>query len=441
MAVETIHHNSRWLGRSVLSAGVGFMAGLMLAGAALGFRSEKRDHDFLYVGYAAAIAALCGGLYGALTRAPLDAPRSQPTPPSEWSSWRNFVVARKVQESAEITSFYLQPEDGGLLPSFQPGQFLTLQLTIPGQPRPVIRTYSLSDYAPSNNYYRLSIKREPAPNGQDVPPGIASNFMHDDVQEGTVILAKPPGGRFVLDVQHARPAVLLSNGVGITPMISMAKACSHYHPDRPLWFVHGARNGDYHAFRDEVAAIAQAYPNLRVYYRYSRPLPTDNGHYHSRGYVDHEMLQTIVIPEIEQVCGTTEADYFLCGSPQFMDALRAGLAQSGVPSERVFFESFNKPKAIAPEPAHTGTPSAQVTFAKSGKTIEWTGEHASLLEFAEANGLEPEYSCRAGICLTCMCRLKTGEVSYDEPPTGTPDPGSVLICVSKPASERVVLDL
>ncbi len=229
---------------------------------ALGFTKSKDESAHQAAVYSALAAGGCGALFGLVCTSPgkstavANKPDTSPANTSTWKDWRNFVVVRKVKESEEITSFYLQPEDQGDIPNFQPGQFLTIQLNIPGQARPVLRTYSLSDYRQPCDYYRLSIKREPAPSGLDVMPGIASNFMHDQIQEGSVIPANPPSGRFFLDVQKSTPAVLISNGVGITPMISMAKAVAILNPSRPVWFLHGARDGRFHAFRDEVKAIA-----------------------------------------------------------------------------------------------------------------------------------------------------------------------------------------
>ncbi|MEM6445803.1 MAG: 2Fe-2S iron-sulfur cluster-binding protein [Cyanobacteria bacterium P01_D01_bin.123] len=357
-----------------------------------------------------------------------------------WKGWRSFVVKRKVRESEEITSFYLEPEDGLALPGFVPGQFLTIKLDIPGQKRPTIRTYSLSDFDENPKYYRLSIKREGAPKGQDVPPGVGSNFMHDRVEEGTVIPAKPPAGKFVLDLQSDRPAILISNGVGITPMVSMAKAVSATNPERPVWFLHGARNGPFHAFREGMVELAERTQNLTVHYRYSRPTVEDEGAYHSKGYVDVELVKACV----GDAFPPGDADYFLCGSPAFMDSLRSGLTEWNVPKERVFFEAFSKPRPakVTEKEAATGDiDQAEIVFAQSGQTATWTAKDGTLLEFAEEQGIEPDHSCRAGICLTCACRVEEGEVAYDEPPGGTPDEGLVLICVSKPKTSRVVLDL
>ncbi len=360
-----------------------------------------------------------------------------------WKGWRNFVVKRKIKESQEITSFYLQPQDGEPITDFKPGQFLTIKLDVPQQERPVIRTYSLSDYPQSTDYYRLSIKREGSPKDLDVPPGVASNFMHDRISEGSIIPCKPPNGKFFIDVATSNPAVLISNGVGITPMISMAKACSHKNPNRHIWFLHGARNGDYHACREEVNAIANDAPNLHINKSFSRPQPEDEGKYHRQGYVDRQLLEKSVIPEINQIHGSSDAEYYLCGSPKFMDSIRSGLNELGVPEDKVFFESFGggKTKGKAESTAQSAADTAEIVFARSGKTLNWTKDDGTILEFAEANNIDPPYSCRQGVCLTCMCELQEGEVEYTEPPTNEPDQGSVLICISKPKTSKLVLDL
>ena len=414
----------------------------MAAAIALGVTNAKENAAKENAAYRAAlIAALVGAGCGAVLGLVYPT-KSNPPDRETWKDWRNFVVVRKVKESEEITSFYLRPEDGGDLPKFQPGQFLTIKLDIPGQPKPVIRTYSLSDYAEHCEFYRLSIKREPMPAGSNFMPGIASNFMHDRVQEGSIIPAKPPSGKFVLDLQKSLPAVLISNGVGITPMISMAKAATLINPQRSIWFVHGARDGQFHAFRDEVATIAHQNPNVHVHFAYSRPQPEDRGHYHSTGYVDTDLIRSLV---------SQDAEYFLCGSPVFMQSLREGLKAAGVPDSRVFFEAFTKGistgiEARAVANPNTASPNgssdrADVVFAESGKTVAWRSGDGNLLDLAEANDLNPPYSCRQGICGTCMCQILEGEVDYQEPPVAAIDEGSVLICIAQPKTSRVVLAL
>jgi uncharacterized protein len=394
--------------------------------------------------YASLIGTGCGALFGFCYKPQqsngAQSGRVSSALAKDWSDWRDFVVVRKVQESEEITSFYLQPVDRAKIPNFQPGQFLTIKLDIPGQAKPVIRTYSLSDYAEPCDYYRLSIKREPAPPKLAVMPGIASNFMHDSIQVGAVIPAKPPSGRFFLDVHQSIPAVFISNGVGITPMVSMVKAVTQLNPARPVWFVHGAREGRFHAFRDEVRALAQQNPNLRIHFTYSRPRSIDRDHHHSSGYVDADLIQSLVPPN---------AEYFLCGSPPFLDAIRAGLNRAGVPANRVFFEVFAKASpttrdrstTTAAEAAYNTETAREIEFARSQQTIPWLIDAENLLEFAEANGLNPPYICRQGLCGTCECKLIEGEVEYLEPPTANVADDAVLICIAKPKTSRLVLDL
>lgn len=424
--------------RGATGASAAFAIATIISGAVVGLVNVQ-DKARLGV-YSSLLGTGCGALVGLVSGRKATTKESTTrsiTSSNTWQDWRNFVVVRKVKESEEITSFYLKPEDNGEIPNFQPGQFLTIKLDIPGQARPVIRTYSLSDYSEPCEYYRLSIKREPAPQGLAVPPGIASNFMHDRIHEGAIVPAKPPTGNFVLNVNQSLPAVLISNGVGITPMLSMVKACSRLNPNRPIWFLHGARDGRFHACRDEVLAIASQNPNLHVHFCYSRPRAEDGGHYHGIGYIDAALVKSLV---------QQEAEYFLCGSPAFMESIIAGLKESGVASNCILFESFGKPMKVTSERqlsivSRDKGVAAEIVFARSGKTLTWREGEGTILEFAEANDLDPAYSCRAGICGTCQCKIQAGEVTYQAPPTAEVDAGAVLICISKPKTARLVLDL
>ena len=439
------------LTRSITAASASFAMAILIAAVALGLPHPK-DKSANKIGiYASLLAFVAGGGVGLIVKdKSSDRSKQVKSNKSEdgtWKDWRNFKVAKKEVESTEITSFYLQPVDGGQLPDFKPGQYLTIKLNIPDRDRPVIRTYSLSDYPESQDYYRLSIKREGSPQGLNVPPGVASNFMHDRINEGSVIDCKPPSGKFYLEVDNPIPAILISNGVGITPMISMAKAVAQHNPQRHIWFIHGARNGEYHACRQEINEVGNSYsyPNLHIYYSYSRPRPEDEGKYHNEGYVDKQFLADTIIPEIKSThSGSTDAEYFLCGSPAFMDSLKEGLNELGVSEDKVYFESFGGGKTKGKVEAtnnEASVESAEVVFAQSNKTLTWTPEDGTLLEFAEANNLNPEFSCRQGVCLTCMCQIQEGEVEYLEEPSGEPDEGEVLICISKPKTSKVVLDL
>jgi ferredoxin-NADP reductase len=430
--------------RGVAAAGLAFTVVTFISGIAISAVNPKaKANQVAAPSYFIGMA--CGALFGFVYTKKIseldsiqDRSSTQTYDGKARQDWRNFVVVRKVKESEEITSFYLKPEDKGNIPKFQAGQFISIKLDVPEQEQPVIRPYSISDYPEPCDYYRISTKRELAPKGLDAPPGVASNFMHDHIQTGAVIPIKPPSGQFILDIHKSLPVVLISNGIGITPLISIAKACSRLKPKRTIWFVHGARNGQTHAFRDEVLAIAQENPNLHVHFRYSHPRPEDKGHYDSVGHVDTELIKTLV---------GQDAQFYLCGSPPFLESLQKGLKEWGVPKNRVFHESFyERSKALSEsqsfgEAATKEVDQSEIVFAKSGKTLTWHYDDGTILEFAEANGLHPPYSCRQGICGTCMCKIREGSVAYQISPTAEIDEDSVLICISKPATPKVVLDV
>jgi len=238
--------------------------------------------------------------------------------PGGWRGPRKFRVVKKQTESAVITSFYFKPQDGAEIMDFLPGQYLTILLEIDGEQ--LRRNYSLS-CAPGEGHYRISVKRE--------PNGLASNFLHDKIHEGDVVELLPPCGEFVLDSAH-RPLVLLTGGVGITPAISMLKAAAP--TGRPIEFVHAAQNGNVHAFRDEVAALAEVHPNVRTCYVYSDPQSHDDGH-HEEGFVSRELLQS-------RLAANEGADLYFVGPRPFMSMVYRYAKELGLPQERVRYEFF-----------------------------------------------------------------------------------------------------
>ncbi|MGD1910969.1 MAG: FAD-binding oxidoreductase [Rivularia sp. (in: cyanobacteria)] len=198
--IESINKIDNKLLKSSAYAGVGFAIATIVSGAAIGIISPRDKEVNKFGVYSSLIGGVGGAVLGFVLTGKETSQRDKEkviqdkSKDETWQDWRNFVVVRKVEESSEITSFYLNPQDEGEIPIFKPGQFLTIKLEIPGIDKPVIRTYSLSDYSQQNQYYRLSIKRELSPRDLDVPPGVASNFMHDSIEEGSVIPAKPPNG-------------------------------------------------------------------------------------------------------------------------------------------------------------------------------------------------------------------------------------------------------
>jgi nitric oxide dioxygenase len=257
--------------------------------------------------------------------------------PGGWQGRRRFVVDRKTPESAEITSFYLRPDDGGPLPAFRPGQYLTVHVDLPGRVTPP-RNYSLSD-RPGRDYYRISVKREPAP-AAHLPAGIVSNHLHDNVRPGDVLEIGPPCGNFYLDADGSRPVVLISGGVGLTPMLSMLHTLVDEGPAVPVWFIHGARNGRVHALRDEVARIAEAHDHVQARFAYSEPDPVDleRGHCDRTGLIDLDWLQ--------EVLPGNDCDFYFCGPRPLMRSLYRDLRRWDIPEDRIHFEFFGPREEI-----------------------------------------------------------------------------------------------
>jgi len=357
--------------------------------------------------------------------------------------FRDLVVDRKEPESETITSFYLLPHDGKPLASFQPGQFLTFQLTIPGQSKPLMRTYSLSD-SPDCGYYRVSIKREPSPSGQpDLPPGLSSSYFHDQVDVGATLSVGPPRGKFVLGPDSDRSLVLLSAGVGLTPMISMVNAAVRAGSSRPVWFIHGARNGREHAMGDHLRGLANSHQNVHPIICYSRPEASDviGRDYDRVGRVDIDLLKSVLPFD--------DHEFYLCGPTPFMKSLYCDLAAMGVPASRIHYEFFGPGSLLAeeaepagPAPVRGGDEEVSgtiaVKFVRSGVAAEWTDASGTLLELAEQQGLQPPYSCRSGICQTCICDVVDGAFEYVEEPLARPADDQVLICCARPKSTLVI---
>lgn len=248
-----------------------------------------------------------------------------------WSGFRTFRVERKVRESEVITSFYLVPADGGALPSFQPGQYISVKMNIPDDTYTHIRQYSLSD-APGRPYYRISVKREDA--YDERPAGKISTYLHEQVAEGDVLELSAPAGEFVLDEQDSRPVVLISGGVGLTPMMSMLNTLSERSPARAVTFIHAAKNSQYHAMREAVEELTLAHHNYQAHWVYAAPSEVDRSasRYYKEGYIDLDWLRS-VIPD-------QEAAFYFCGPVPFMKTVYQALRACGVPEQDIHFEFF-----------------------------------------------------------------------------------------------------
>ncbi|HZV33680.1 MAG TPA: 2Fe-2S iron-sulfur cluster-binding protein [Verrucomicrobiae bacterium] len=355
-----------------------------------------------------------------------------------WNGYRKFRVVKKVKECHGVCSFYLKPHDGKPLPPYKPGQYITFQLNLPGQSKPLIRCYSLSDSPHRGDYYRVTIKKEPAPPDKPgVPPGLASTYFTDVVKEGDILDVKAPAGNFCLDLAKETPVVLVGGGVGVTPMLSMAHAIAANAARREVWFFFGARNSKEHIHKDEMLKLAAEHENIRLHVCYSRPDENDK-----KG-VDYHHEGRITVDLMKELLPSNNYEFYLCGNGAFMNSISEGLEAWGVPDKNVYFEAFGpatvKKKAAvqAPEPAVTSK-GFDVTFSKSGKRSKWYASSGSLLDFANAEGVKIDCGCRAGSCGSCLVAIKSGDVEYVSEPGEKPESGSCLTCICRPKGDLVL---
>ncbi|MGG1440730.1 NO-inducible flavohemoprotein [Brevibacillus laterosporus] len=248
-----------------------------------------------------------------------------------WEGFRAFKVDRKVKESDVITSFYLVPQDGEAIALFEPGQYVSVKVDIPGEENTHIRQYSLSD-APGKPYYRISVKREDGK--QDQPAGKVSVYLHEQVEQGDVLLLSAPAGDFVLDQKDDRPVVLISGGVGLTPLVSMLNTLVETNPNRQVTFIHAAQNGQVHAMREHVEELALKHSQLSVHWCYDNPTDLDRATkaFHKEGYVD--------LSTLEQMVPSKDASFYFCGPTPFMKALNQTLKEYKIAEADIHFEFF-----------------------------------------------------------------------------------------------------
>lgn len=352
--------------------------------------------------------------------------------------FRPFRVTQKVRESQTISSFYLEPSDGKAIADYQPGQYIILALTLPGQTAPVLRSYTLSA-APGHPYYRITVKRE----GSATQPGLVSGFLHGRVQVGDTLSVAAPQGDFFLPATSRRAVVLVSGGVGITPMLSMVEAITSEPNPREVWFLHSSINEDVQPMRRYLQNLSLVHPNVRVHIHHSRPAhwETPGQEYNAIGQLDLAFLQKYL--------PANDANFYLCGPAAFMESLYDGLWTWGVADEYIFYEYFGAGKSLRPStgansfsslPTPFRRPTAQIDLARSGRSLYWQDGDVSLLALLEANGVYLPNSCRQGTCMTCSTSLVSGQVRYEPIPMAEPFDGDILVCCAQPESD-LVLDL
>ncbi len=357
------------------------------------------------------------------------------SPPPLWPGFRPFVVTGLDHESDSVISIRLADPDGAPAPAARPGQYLTLRLQIETGERSLLRTYSLSG-SPGADSYRVSVKRE--------PEGAASAYLHTSLRVGDRLEVAAPRGSFFLRSTDA-PVLLISAGIGATPVLSMLHALAAVRSEREIWWLHGARTSSDHSFAAESRALLASLPNARSHVCYSRPGIGDveGRDFDTIGRLSASLLASLGLPG--------DAEAYLCGPAPFMEEISAALAGLGLDASRIHIELFGPAPSLTPgiaaAPARKPHPppgrpanGPTVEFARSSLAVPWGPEYTSLLDLAEACDVPVRWSCRTGVCHTCETALVSGTVVYQPEPVEAPADGSALICCAQPHDD-LVLDL
>jgi len=351
-------------------------------------------------------------------------------PPPAWQGFRPLRVSHIERESKGVSSLVLVPTDNHPLAAALPGQFVVLRLQpLPDKPA-LLRNYSLSD-VPATDHYRVSIKQE--------VHGVFSSYVHNQVRVGDMVNVSAPRGTFTFGPGDL-PIVLLSAGIGVTPVLAMLHTLATQASPREVWWLHGARNREEHSFAQEARDLLQMLPHSHSYILYSKPGPQDRLglDFDAPGHLNVAMLKEIGVPE--------NADFYLCGPPAFLQDLTSGLAHQGISAKRVHTEIFGPGAPSTPGlvgvsqrlphlPANVPGTGPLVSFARSGLIVHWDPAFQSLLELAEACDVPVRWSCRTGVCHSCESGLIAGNVNYQPEPLEQPADGNLLICCSQPQDE------
>ena len=352
------------------------------------------------------------------------------------AGFRSVSVAAVDRESDDVVSLTLRDPEGHPLQTPLPGQYVVLRLRAGASVSPLFRSYSLSG-PPSNERYRISVKLE--------PNGAAGTCLRA-FRVGDRLDITLPRGSFTLR-DESRPVVLLSAGIGATPVLAMLYELATAQSGRSVLWLYQTRNGQHHPFAAEVRRLIAGIPNGRHYVCYSRPGPDDRigDDFDNEGHFSGSVFETVGV--------SPDAVVYLCGPNRFMTDMKAALSALGVPHDRIFVELFTGSESMMPgvidekttrrphPPEHDADTGPLVSFARSGIAAHWNAAaYGSLLELAEACDVPVRWSCRTGVCHNCESGLVSGDVAYDPEPLDNPAAGNLLVCCSRPIRD-VVIDL
>jgi ferredoxin-NADP reductase len=350
-----------------------------------------------------------------------------------WTGFRALRVIRVVPETATVSSIHLAAPDGAPLPPGRAGQYLTLRIPGAGRPAPV-RSYSLSTL-PAAGGYRISVKHE--------PHGVASGYLTTQLRPGVVLDVAAPRGDFVLG-DGTGPILLVSAGIGLTPVLCMLHELGDRHSDREVWWIHGARSPAEHPLAAEAHALLSSLPHAheRLFYSAATPGERRRGHAEAGRLTDDKLAALGVPPD---------ATAFVCGPASFLTDMQHALVAAGIDPAHIHTELFGALPAINPgltgqahpaphqPPGPPGT-GPSVTFARSGIRAPFADDRRSVLDLADACDVPTRWSCRTGVCHRCATPLLTGAITYSPAPLEPPADGQVLICCARPDTD-IVLDM
>jgi len=353
-----------------------------------------------------------------------------------WVGFRALRVVAVNQVSEQVRSFELGAPDGSILPSWVAGQHVAVRLPVQSVSSPVVRSYSLCG-PQDGGTFRIAVKNE---------GGVGSRYMNECVRVGDSLATSAPRGTFTLR-PGSNPVVLLSAGIGITPLLAMLKALAtgERKDSRELWWIHSARCGTQYSFAEESRTLLGTMKLAHRCILYTSPLERDRfgEDYDVRGRLTAAVLQGLSMP--------ADADFYLCGPAAFLTDVQAMLGRLGIEAGRVHLEHFGPVPSLRPgvvagdhKSPHVpdGLPGSgpAVTFIRSGLTVNWNPRLTSLLELAEACSVPVRWSCRTGVCHNCESGLMDGQVRYSPQPLDPPPAGTILICCAQPDS-ALELDL
>jgi MOSC domain-containing protein YiiM/ferredoxin-NADP reductase len=356
---------------------------------------------------------------------------AHPVAPGFWP----LAVSVIEHESADVLSLTMRRADDQPLPAALPGQYVVLRLHRPSGGPALFRSYSLSGAASTENY-RISVKIE--------RDGSAGTYLREHVQVGNSLDVSSPRGSFILGSGEG-PVVLLSAGIGATPVLAMLHALATAHSTRQIFWIHGARDRQHHPFAAEVRRLMLALPRGRIHVRYSNPGSLDKlgEDFDAAGHLSRSVFDEMGVPR--------EADAYLCGPARFTADMKEALATFGVAPERIHIELFNGSESMTPGvvlkatraphlPTNDADTGPLISFARSGITAHWGPAYQSILELAEACDVPVRWSCRTGVCHSCESGLVSGAVVYVPEPLDEPADGNALVCCAQPIGD-VVIDL